>query len=735
MKTRAVAGRRTEIPRWGVAGSVHRAGGAGWVVVAVLLATAAAMACRGPASEDAVETGEEVAPRGTAVAPEVRRRAGLDVILITVDTLRTDALGSYGRAGAATPWMDRLAAEGVRFETAHAHNVLTLPSHANILSGRHPQEHGVRDNSGFRFPDEVPLLAQVLAESGYRTGAFVSAFPLDSRFGLARGFEVYEDSFVDTAGRPAFLEQERPGPETVRLAREWLERDDPRPSFLWLHLYEPHFPYAPPEPWASRFASEPYQGDVAAADAALGELLGPVLAEEAGALIVLTSDHGESLGEHGEATHGIFAYEGVLRVPLILHQPELFAPAVVTSPARHVDLMPTILDALTLPVPEGTSGRSLLAVASGRPEPDPREVYFEALSGQLNRGWAPLYGLIREGWKYIDLPIPELYDLASDPREANNRAGAHPELVAAARRALESYQTADVSRPAEESGEVRRRLAALGYVSGATAETAGPWTEDDDPKRLIEIDARLREVVTRYESGDRAGALAECERLARRRPGMRVIQLYLAQLYREAGNFDRAIDALGAALELRPEDPEALAVLASTLTQAGRAEDAVALTRGAADLEVVLTRSLALARLGRTEDALAAVRKAVEADPGNPKVDVYRGTVELMAGRPGPARRAFERALEKHPGTASASSALALMDLEEGRLEASVARWRDAVAADARELDKLFAAGRGLSSAGRTRQARALLELYLELAPSPGTDPRATEARRLLAAS
>ena len=233
-----------------------------------------------------------------------------NVLLITIDTLRADAIGAYGNARAATPWIDRLAGGGLRFDRAHAHTVLTLPSHANILSGLYPQDHGVRDNAGFRFPSGSATLATVLKERGYATAAFISAFPLDSRFGLARGFDVYDDGFLDATPHTPLLEQERRGTETVARARRWLDAHAGEPTFCWVHLYEPHSPYAASEPFGSRFPNDPYAAEVAAADAALEPLLRPLL--EAGprgrTFVVLTADHGESLGEHGEATHGVFAY-------------------------------------------------------------------------------------------------------------------------------------------------------------------------------------------------------------------------------------------------------------------------------------------------------------------------------------------------------------------------------------------------------------------------------------------
>src|SRR5438874_1156278 len=206
------------------------------------------------------------ARRWVRFTPEAHRQAGLNVLLITVDTLRADAVGAYGNRHASTPSIDRLAASGVRFEDAHAHNVATLPSHANILSGKYPTEHGVRDNAGFRFPATIDTLATILKAHGYRTGAFVSAFPLDSRFGLDRGFDVYEDRFGDRGSHTAFRMEERPGGETVAAAQRWLGAQGSSPTFCWVHVYEPHFPYTPPEPFASQHRDDPYQGEVATAD-------------------------------------------------------------------------------------------------------------------------------------------------------------------------------------------------------------------------------------------------------------------------------------------------------------------------------------------------------------------------------------------------------------------------------------------------------------------------------------
>lgn len=667
---------------------------------------------------------------GGVLRLEPGSRPGLDILLITIDTLRADALGAYGKPNAGTPWIDRLATEGVRFESAHAHNVVTLPSHASLLSGLLPTHHGVRDNSGFRFPSGIPTLASLLAGNGYRTGAFVSAFPLAARFGLASGFEVYEDSFVDAGIRPAFVEQERSGTQTVALARAWIEQHDERPTFTWVHLYEPHYPYVSPQPFAQRFVDDPYQGGVAAADAALEPLLQPLLdaAAPGNTLVVLTADHGESLGEHGEATHGIFAYEGPLRVPLVLYQPELIVAGGVGGEARLVDVLPTILDLAAVPIPAGLDGTNLLPAngqaSGGADEEASRVTYFEALSGPLNRGWAPLYGLIQDGWKYVDLPIPELYDLRSDPAENLNLAATDRQRADRMRAELLALRADDAgATPSPENEEVRERLRALGYIGGGETPATRSYSEADDPKRLIGLDRTLREVAALYESGELPAAAARCRELVRRYPDMRIAVMQLAEIERDLGNLDTAIEAMRHAFDLNPADAVALNSLASYLVQAGRAAEAVSLTTAAAasgrpDVELLLTRSLALARSERSAEGLATLDRARELEPDNPLVAVYVGTLQLMAGRRQDAAAAFERALSLNPKTVRAITALAVMASEEGRMEDALGLWRRSVALDPREYEKLASIGGRLWQAGRHSQARALLELFVSSAPA-----------------
>jgi arylsulfatase A-like enzyme/Flp pilus assembly protein TadD len=672
---------------------------------------------------------------------EVRREAGLDVLLITVDTLRADALGAYGNARARTPWIDRLSARGVRFEQAHAHNVVTLPSHANILSGRYPFQHGVRDNAGFRFPTGMPTLATRLKLRGYRTGAFVSAFPLDSRFGLDHGFDVYDDSFADGRAAMEFLLPERPATATVAAAREWMGKGDGRPTFTWVHLYDPHAPYQPPPAFASAFPRDPYHGEVAATDAALETLLEPLL--DAGprgrTLVVLTADHGESLGEHGEVTHGLFAYEATLRVPLVLYAPRLMSPAVVAEPVRHVDVVPTVLDALSLPPAADLPGRSLLPAAAGE-RVAPAASYFEALSAMLGRGWAPLYGVLRGRDKLIDLPVPEMYDLAQDPGEARSviaRAPARREDLGGLLARLRRDDAGPVR--GEESAETRQRLAALGYAAASSAPIKKRYTEEDDPKRLVALDGLMQDVIARHRAGDLAGALAVCEQVVAARPDMAAGLLQMALLQRKLGRLPPAVAALRRAFEANPDDVGTVVLLASYLSEAGEAREAADLlapyaARPEPALDVLSTRGAALAQLGLTREAAETFRRARDADPSNPMTSVHLATVYLSAGRLGEARAALESALEQNASLAVAHRTLGLIAAREGRDDEAESRLRRALELDPAEHDALLNLGLILRRHGRDAEARPLLERFVAEAPQPLYAAQVARLRALLAA-
>lgn len=660
---------------------------------------------------------------------EIRRQPGLNLLLVTIDTLRADALGASGNASASTPSIDRLAAGGIRFSQAHAQTVVTLPSHASILSGRYPFGHGVRENAGFRFPSGMDTLATVLKARGYRTGAFVSAFPLDVRFGLGRGFDVYDDQYGKGGDHTAFQVPERRGADTVAAALKWIRSVEPSasagaaPWFAWVHVYEPHFPYQPPEPFATRYKTAPYLGEVAAADAALEPLLAPILQEGATGqtLVALTGDHGESLGEHGEVTHGLFAYEGTLHVPLVLYAPRLFSPRTIDEPVRHVDLMPTLLDAVGAPAPAGVDGRSLLTMAETGGAPGAPS-YFESLSASLNRGWAPLYGVSRGSLKYIDLPIPELYDLAADAGETHNLVASRPDAVRELQQLLATFRAADRGpvRTAE-TAETRERLRSLGYVTGHAAPKAR-YTDADDPKQLIGLDRDIEEVVSRYQRGDLNGAITLGRDIVRRRPDMPLSLEHLAFLYNEAGDHTSAAETIGRALALNPSAQDLAALTGAYLTEAGRAREAVArlapyVTGPEPDIDVLIAYGVALASAGRQKDAIDAFTRARSIDVSNALPLVNIGTVFLMGGDRARAAAAFTDALRVDESSARAHNALGVIAAETGHSADAVAHWARAVALDPRDYQTMYNLGELLVRSGKPADARPYWERYVQLAP------------------
>jgi arylsulfatase A-like enzyme/Tfp pilus assembly protein PilF len=668
--------------------------------------------------------------------PAIRRDATQNVLLITIDTLRADALGSYGNRQVATPWLDRLAAAGARFTEAHASTVVTLPSHANILSGLYPFRHGVRENAGFRFPQQTDTLATLLKARGYRTGAFVSAFPLDARFGLTRGFDVYDDRFPKSEDHTAFRVAERRGVDTVAVATAWIASRGSEPWFAWVHLYEPHFPYTPPEPFASRYAQAPYLGEVSAADAALGPLLQPILdGTGGGTLVVVTGDHGEALGEHGEMTHGLFAYEGTLHVPLIVYQRSM-TPRTIADPVRHVDIVPTVLDLLDAKPPASLDGRSLAGLLSGSSEAA-SATYFESLSASINRGWAPLYGIARGPLKYIDLPIPELYDLAADPGETRNLADARAADVRELQRLLAATRADDKgATPARESAATRDLLRSLGYASGSPMAKTH-YTDADDPKRLVAIDREVDEVVSRYQRGDLRGAISLGEHVVSERPDMPLSLVHLAFLYNEAGDHPKAAATIRRALALNPAAEDVAALAGAYLTEAGLPDEAIQrldpyVRRSDPDVDVLIAYGVALASAGHRREALDAFERARAADPANGLPLANAATVYLMNGDRDKAVAAFTDALKIDPALARAHNGLGVIAAERRDYPAALEHWRRAVELDPRDFQTLFNLGDLLITLGRPAEARPYWERYLATAPVASEAADRARVRRWL---
>ncbi len=662
--------------------------------------------------------------QATRAAPVVPR-SDRDVLLITIDTLRADALGVYG-GPAATPNIDRLAADGIRFDAAHAHSVVTLPSHASILTGLYPFAHGIRDNSGYRLRPGVATLAARLRARGYATGAFVGAFPLDARFGLDAGFDVYDDRYPSARASELTM-PERPAATVAAAATRWIG-EQRGPWFAWVHLYDPHAPYAPPPPFDRQYASDPYAGEVASVDRALEPLLEAVRRRGRPVLVILTADHGEALGGHGESTHGLFAYEDTLHVPLIVSATDAARRTRSLSSAitaRHIDIVPTVLDSLGAPADARLPGRSLLDAVADRGTPLPS--YFEALTASLNRGWAPLTGVLLGSEKYIRLPIPELYDLEADPRETKNllpRAAGRAATLDALLLHLEAQggASANPDAPHAETAETRRRLASLGYVSGGQTGEPGRWTEADDPKRLIALDQAVQRGVEQYQQGGVEQSRATFEAVAQQRPGMATPYLHLAFSWWEGGDAARAIQTLRRAVRAGAGTTEVRAQLGIYLAEAGEPAEAVRLLREATttdpgDLDAWNGLAIALAGSGLRSDAVAVLRRVIAEHPTNAAALENLGTLMLGDGNLPAARDAFSRALSLDGARPVALNGLGVVELRDGRRDAAVASWRRVVALDPRQYDALYNLGVALLNAGDFGGARRYLEQFASTAP------------------
>ena len=633
-----------------------------------------------------------------------------DVILVTIDTLRADSVGYAGNTQVKTPFLDRLASEGVVFTNAHAHNVVTLPSHVNILTGLYPYQHGVHDNAGFKLDAKNETLGTMLHRAGYTTGAFIGAYPLDARYGLNAGFDVYDDNYGKGAASLDFANQERPAGAVLEAAARWWSANQGKPRFLWVHLYDAHAPYRPPEPFASEYASDPYLGEVAAVDHALDAQLAPIIDGDPNALVIITADHGEGRGDHGELTHGLFAYEATLKIPLIVRAPGVkhrVEPAYV----RHVDIVPTVLDALSIAKPAVLPGASLLGKI------EPRDAYFESLSASLNRGWAPLTGVIHRGEKYIELPIAELYDLPRDPKELTNLRAERRRDAEEARQLLAGMH-ATVTAGRNVSAEEMAKLRSLGYVSGNDAGKS-TYTVADDPKNLVALDNKMHDVIDAYERHDVPRALKLAKEVVAARPEMAAGRELLAFVLQQSENVPGAIENLRAAIG-HGKDDSLRVQLGLLLTEGGKTAEAVQILEPLAsgsDPDALNAYGIALADEGKVDDATQQFNRVLQFDPNNAPALQNLGIVALRRDDVPSAQSYLNRALALNPRLPLALNTLGVVYARQGDYAHAVESWNRAVTIDPRQYDALFNAGLVEGKVGHVNEAKSALSRFVATAP------------------
>ncbi|MCY3928040.1 MAG: sulfatase-like hydrolase/transferase [Acidobacteria bacterium] len=680
---------------------------------------------------------------GCASPPASDRTSGAgtefpNVVLISIDTLRSDRLPAYGYTGVETPAIDRLAADGVLFERAFTHVNVTLPAHASLFTGLLPPQHGVRDNAGYRLDEAVPTLAETLGRRGYATGGFVSSYVLRAGTGIGRGFDVYDDGVRFMTGRD-LGELQRPGPETLAAASDWLGDAAGSPFFLFLHLYEPHAPYNPPAPFAERY-DDSYDGEIAAADAVVGELLRRL--EELGlyrdALIILLSDHGEGLMDHGEMDHLILIYREVLQVPLIVKLPGgARAGERVATNAQLADVAPTVHSLLGLEHAPELPGGNLLELQERSRGAAPRQIVSESVYPRIHFGWSDLASVVEDDLHFIESPDPELFRLSVDPGELNNVI---QEERAAARRMRAALEEIDrsLTSPAEDDPEIRRRLESLGYLSGGARAGDGPLP---DPKSRIGIVEELARSA-RWAAG---GELAEAESVLRTvletEPQLVLAWHELGEILERRGHPGAALDAYRQAFEASGGDAGASGVkVAEILLRMGRVVEAREHALAVADRSPLAPQVLAEAALVEGDLEAAAEHLARALAERGPRVAplIVRTRLLNAQGRFEEALVQSEEALAEF-GDREDRPLLARLHLHRGtafgtlgRAEEAERAYREAIALDRELLGAYSSLAFLFATRGRAAEAGRTLQEMVTVNPAPASYAEAVRTLRAM---
>jgi len=509
-------------------------------------------------------------------------------------------------------------------------------------------------------------------------------------------------------------------------------------------VFDPHAPYRPPEAWAARYPGQPYYGEVAWTDAALGSLFDRLATLARPTLVIVTADHGEALGDHGELTHGVFAYEATLRVPLIVTRvepqnrsasrpPSPASGIVIDAPARHIDLLPTVLDAIGAPPDTSLPGFSLRDLIALRAGPD-RPAYFETMMTNLARGWAPLRGVLVGREKYVDLPIPELYDLSTDPGESKNLASDRHDRSVALLGLLRVHDTGLAARPAEETLAVKQRLRSLGYIATSPAPGRERYTERDDPKRLIDLDRRMHTAVDAYQGGRLTEAVHILQQVITERPDNAEAYLDLAVAYWQAGQQHEAIRTLEGAMNRGVRQRDVRVKLGLCLALSGAGPRAIPLLEGSAgdDPEALNALGLAYAQAGRPSDAVRTFTRILEIDPASGLAYENIASVSIAAKDFASAEVTLRHALDLDPKLTGARTALGAVLAAGGKRDEAIDAWRRTVELDAEAYDALYDLTIALAEAGRKDEARTYGQRFLQAAPPAAYARQITQVRQIV---
>jgi choline-sulfatase len=628
---------------------------------------------------------------GVGVAAAARKP---NVVLITLDTTRADRMGFLGSIRGLTPALDALAKTGVVFERAYSQAPITTVSHATILSGTYPQFHGVND-FGVPLPVDLPYVPALLKAQGYRTGAFVGALILDARNGLApgfdRGFDTYDAGYQVRRGggrSDRYETLERRGAQVVARAQKWLDTDaaGTAPFFLWVHLYDAHDPYDPPAPFKARFAKAPYDGEIAAADSAVGQLLAALKAKGRfdDTLVVVAADHGESLGEHGESTHGVFLYDATIHVPLVVKFPRGQGPGAgkrVAARVGLVDLAPTILQAVGVAVPAQVQGVALAAAQAAAPgtRNDDRAIYSETDYPNRAFGWSSLAAYRVDQFLYVNAPRPELFALDKDPQANSNVASERAAVAARIGQALDDFRRRTAAgggaatTQAKVDPELAERLAALGYVSGGGAPAAAS-AGAIDPKDRIATSNTLHTAMLAIENGDNLKAIPLLEQVVAQDPQVYMAQLQLGIARSRERRYSAAVPALHKAIEIRPDSPLVHYEMGLALFETGDLRKAaghfeIAATRQPKWADARFSLGSVYARTDRVPAALAELRAALEQEPEHYRANLLYGRILSLQGQVAESLPHLEKAAGNAAASAEAHLFLAEAYTKAGRAQ------------------------------------------------------------------
>lgn len=648
-----------------------------------------------------------------------------NVLVISIDTLRADYLSCYGSKKVKTPNIDALAATGVLFKNTVSSVPFTLPSHASLLTGMIPPVHGVEDNSGFYLDKRITTMTERFKVEGWNTAAFVGAFPLDSRFGLDQGFDVYNDRYPTVNDISEMAMPERQAEEVADDALKWLTGQTKNRWFTFVHFYDPHFPYQSPDRFKKMYPDDLYAAEIAYTDEQVGRILTFLRNNhlEKKTLVVLVGDHGESLGEHEEKTHGIFAYESTLRVPFIMAP---FPSKVIETRIRLIDVAPTVLALQKVSSSGQVQGRSLtnFLETSKVAQLPVQDSYFEALSMHFNMQWAPLRGFYSENYKFISLPVPELYDLSKDPKETKNLCENKPlcDKWSARFSAFSKPFLKTPVSPAPVDPETAEQLRALGYISGPTATPKKSFGPEDDPKKLISLHNRIDLALAYFKKGYELKALEILEKVIEEKPDYTMAYMHSSFIQARGGFPDKAAETLKEALKKGVSGLNVYGKLGLYLYESGKYEEAIehlklALPQDSRDLDIINYLGMAYTASGKYPEAESTFLKALALDPSDGMTLNNLGTLYLTQKKHDQATKKFQEALAANPHVASAYNGLGVIYATQKNWDEAIKHWSLAVQEDPKNFDAMLNLAYAYLQRNDKEKALPLLEDFQKNAP------------------